>query len=209
MPEDPHEEWRRLTQLYSEMYDGQLLELASSMNDLTEMAKTVLRDELRKRGLGDPLAAGWSAQARIREHEQEALKEAETEVAERPVEYSWKVPLCECDLSIEAFQVSEALRRAGIQSWVNRPQFPSDLRGSIVLVAADQLDEARAVIANPIPQDIIDESREEIPVYAPPTCPACGAVDPILMATDPSNSWECESCGKEWTDPVDDRAEAS
>ena len=209
MPETPDQEWRRLTQLYAGMYDGQLLELAATFNDLTEMAKTVLRDELLKRELGDPLASDWSRQARIREHQQHALDERESDAREKSVEYTWKVPLCACDLSSEAWQIGETLRRAGIQSWLNRPQFPSDLRGPIVLVPADQLDEARLVIANPIPQDIIDESLVETPEYDSPVCPSCGAEDPVLLSTDPSNSWECESCGEEWTDPVDDRREAT
>jgi hypothetical protein len=208
MAETPDQEWRRLTKLYSEMYDGQLLELAASLNDLTQMGKTVLRDELRKRDLGDPLAPGWLAQQRMQEHEHEALEAAEADAANKPIEYTWKVPLCECGLSIEARQIAATLRRAGIQCWMNGPQFASDLRGPIILVAADQLDEARAIIANPIPQDIIDESRVEIPEYAPPMCPSCGAADPVLLSADPTNSWECEACGTEWSDPIDDRAEA-
>ena len=207
LDETPDQQWRRLTKLYGDMYDGQLLELAATFNDLTEMARTVLRDELRKRALGDPLAPGWSAAAQLKVHEEEALEPAEDAGAEKPVEFTWKVPLWECNLSIEALQIAEALRRAGIQCWLNRPQFPSDLRGPTVLVAADQLDEARAVIANPIPQDIIDESQMEIPEYAPPVCPSCGAADPILVSTEPANSWECEACGKEWIDPVDEPAE--
>jgi len=209
MPESPDQEWRRLTQLYADKYDGELLELAASIDGLTEMAKTVLRDEMRKRGLGDPLAADWSTQMAAADPAQQALENAETDAAGKPIEYTWKVELCECELSIEAQQIAEALRRAGIQAWLNRSQFPSDLRGPIVYVAADQLDEARAVLANPIPQDIIDDSLAEIPEYAPPLCPACGAADPTLLSAEPSNSWECESCGKEWTEPPDDRAEAS
>lgn len=208
MPESPDQEWRRLTKLYGEMYDGQLLDLAASLNDLTEMGKTVLRDELRKRGLGDPLTPGWAAQQRIEEHEQEALEAAEAEAADQPVEYTWKVPLCECELSIEAKQIAATLRRAGIPCWMNGPQFASDLRGPVILVAADQLDEARAIIANPIPQDIVDESRVEIPEYAPPVCPSCGAADPVLLSADPTNSWECEACGNEWSDPIDEPAQA-
>jgi hypothetical protein len=205
MPESP-DEWRRLTELYAGMYDGQLLELGASLNDLTDMARTVLRDEMRKRGLGDPLSPGWADEnKRAREDAERALRAAETEAAETAAdgtytEYSWKVVLCECDETVQAYQVREMLRRARIDAWVQPPR---------VLVAADQLDEASAVIANPIPQDIIDESRMEIPAFASPVCPSCGAVDPILLAADPSNSWECESCGNEWTDPLDDRAQAT
>jgi hypothetical protein len=189
------------------MYDGQLLELTASIHDLTEMGKTVLRDEMRKRGLGDPLTPGWSARQHIEEHEKEALEAAEADAADKPFEYTWKVELCGCNDSVEARQIGETLKRAGIPCWGNGPSFPADLRGPIILVAADQLDEARAILAQPIPQDILDESRVEIPEYAPPVCPSCGAADPVLLSADPTNSWECEACGKEWSDPIDEPAE--
>jgi len=208
MLDNPEQEWRRLTGLYGEMYDEQLLELATTFNDLTDMAKTVLRDEMRKRGLGDPLAPGWSAVEVSRVDADRALDAAEAQATGKPIDYTWKVLLCESNDSVEAWQVAETLRRAGLECWIDRPRFPSEMSGPRILVAADQLDEARAVIANPIPQDIIDDSRQEIPEYRPPVCPACGAADPILIATDPSNSWECESCGKEWADPVENRAKA-
>jgi hypothetical protein len=50
---DPVEEWKRLSALYSEMSDGELLELKDALNDLTDGAQCVLRDELKKRHLWD------------------------------------------------------------------------------------------------------------------------------------------------------------
>jgi hypothetical protein len=209
MPENPDQEWRRLTENYAEMYDEQLLDLAASFNDLTDMAKTVLRDEVRKRGLGDPLSPDFAALAQGRADAEQALNAAESEAAEKPaVDYTWKVELCECNDSVEASQIAEVLRRAGLDSWVQTPRYAGDMLGPKVMVAADQLEDARAVIANPIPQDIVQTSLEQIPEYTPPVCPACGAADPILLAADPSNSWECEACGKEWSDPVEDHSEA-
>jgi hypothetical protein len=208
MPETQEQEWRRLTEAYGEMYDEQLLDLADSLNDLTETARTVLRDELRKRGLGDPLAPGWSAEGVRHADADQALDAAEGEAAGQPATYTYKVLLCECDETEQAVQIHTMLKRAGIDAWVQAPQGSYGIRTPRVSVAADQLDEARAVIANPIPQDIIDESRQEIPEYTPPVCPACGAADPILIAADPSNSWECESCGNEWSDPVVTPSEA-
>lgn len=210
MPETPDQEWRRLTKLYGEMYDGQLLELAASLNDLTEMGKTVLRDELRKRGLGDPMAPGWSAEQKmmIDEHEREALEAAEADAAGQPdtyTEYSWKVEVGGFDSREEAIQRNEQLRRAGVESWLRASADQGSYR---LLVAADQVEEARAVFETPIPQDIIDESRIEIPEYAPPVCPSCGAADPVLLSADPTNSWECEACGNEWSEPIDERAQA-
>src|SRR5258708_24470704 len=155
------------------MYDEQLLNLADPLNALTKPARTVLRDELRKRGLGDPLAPGWTAEGVRHPLADEALDPAETEADGSYTEYSWKVILCDCEKTPQALQIVEMLRRAKIDAWN---------RESRVLVAADQVDEARAVIANPIPQGIIDDSRQEIPEYTPPVCPACGAADPILIA---------------------------
>ena len=56
MQESPDQEWRRLGEHYAGMYDEELLELARDYKNLTEMAQQVLRDEMKKRGLGEPLA---------------------------------------------------------------------------------------------------------------------------------------------------------
>ncbi|HEX8810726.1 MAG TPA: hypothetical protein VF742_01915, partial [Terracidiphilus sp.] len=52
---DSYEEWRRLGEHYAQMLDGELLQLANDYSDLTEVAQQALRDEMSKRGLGDPL----------------------------------------------------------------------------------------------------------------------------------------------------------
>jgi hypothetical protein len=129
-----------------------------------------------------------------------------------PHEYTWKTPLCECYTQKEAAQLQEALRRAGIESWFNFGGFTTSfvpttsqsvMFGDIqVLVAADQLDQARAIAAQPIPQDIIEESETETPEYEVPKCPKCGAEDPTLESAEPTNHWHCENCDAEWDDPV-------
>jgi hypothetical protein len=129
--------------------------------------------------------------------------------SDEPVEYTWKTVLCEGVEYDRAWQIQEVLRRAGIESWIERAgggrasrfanEFDGDLR---VKVAADELDRAQAIIANPIPQDIVDESHETAPEYEPPRCPSCGAEDPVLESAEPVNAWKCEICGREWTDPA-------
>ncbi len=106
------------------------------------------------------------------------------------------------------------LRRAGIESWIQRPGARFVVPWVDVLgvgdlqinVAADQLEQARAVVAQPIPQDIIDEHTEEeaTPAYEIPACPKCKAEDPTLESVEPSNNWLCESCGHTWSDPIPD-----
>lgn len=129
--------------------------------------------------------------------------------SEQPHEYTWKTVLCEGVEYDQAWQIREVLRRAGIESWLERPgaQFvtstPGVGMGDIrVLVAADELDRAQSIAANPIPQDIIDESHETVPEYEPPRCPGCGADDPVLESAEPVNAWKCEICGREWSDPA-------
>jgi transposase-like protein len=69
-----------------------------------------------------------------------------------------------------------------------------------VVVAADELEEARAIAARPIPQEIINQSRVKVEDYEPPVCPRCGAADPLLQGVDPFNQWLCESCRARWTE---------
>ena len=126
-----------------------------------------------------------------------------------PIEYTWKTLLCECDTSQQANELSEALKQAGIESWIEGPR-PSaysayaslDLANPRVLVAADQLDQARAVAAQPIPAETLNASDTDVPDFTPPSCPNCGAPDPVLEGVDPANSWKCEQCGRQWTESV-------
>lgn len=123
------------------------------------------------------------------------------------VDYTWETPLCDCDTLLQARELSEALKQAGIESWIEAPGTGSryasfSLSSPRVLVAADQLDQARAIAAQPIPRQIIDDTQTEIPDYQPPKCPECGAPDPILEGVDPTNSWRCEQCGQSWSDPT-------
>ena len=127
-----------------------------------------------------------------------------------PHEYTWKTILCACDEYREAWRISEALRRAGIESWIERqgsryaiPWAGEFMTGELqVQVAADELETARAVASQPIPQDIIEESETEIPEYKVPKCPKCSAEDPILEEVEPSNTWRCEQCDAQWTETL-------
>lgn len=327
----PDKEWRRLTEHYAGMYDEELLNLARDSKDLTEMAQQVLRDEIKKRGLGDPTAprpkpaslqvsgsasrqspaapaktadqrdvAARTAEAVSRDPRAEvdrmrfaahysalgdedlldladdlesltpgarlalkdelakrgldreaAEKESVLERAEEqarnpadsatvrranydilagpmansyavdndpevpgsfedgPLEYTWKTELCTCDEVIEARQLGAALTRAGIENWVE--YFPGYAVGILtprVFVPADRLEEAKAIAAKPIPSDIIEDSQTTVPEYEMPKCPKCHAADPVLIDTEPSNKWLCESCGNEWAEPVAADAQA-
>jgi hypothetical protein len=215
-------EAQRLIEHYSRMYDAELLRLADNADDLTEIARQVLGDEMKKRGLGESapsatsvpasVALGRSAAVAIESSGRWGGPESVYSVDENetPHEFTWKVPLCECDDYTQAWQIAEVLRRAGIDCWIQAPKWhPTDPDGRRVTVGADQLEEARAIIAQPIPQDIIEESKVKVPEYEVPTCPHCGAPDPVLVSVDPVNAWACEVCEKEWNDPQGEPRESA
>ncbi len=125
--------------------------------------------------------------------------------ANGPHEYTWKTPLCECETSEQARELVEALQKAGIDSWVDstgsRSRYAmSDLGYPRVLVAADQLDQARVIAAQPIPQKIVDDTKEEEADFVEPKCPKCGSDDVVPEGVDPENTWRCEQCDEQWTE---------
>jgi hypothetical protein len=210
---NPMEEWQRLTEVYREKYDEELLELAADSADLTEVAQQVLRDEMKKRGLELPRAAAVPQKQpdRAAELRQEpAADPADTEDAEQdnefPREFTWKTLLCRCGEREQALQICEMLRRAGIERWLGNPssRFASmEISGHEIFVPADQLEQAQVIAAQPVPQDIVDQSKESTPEYELPVCPKCGAADPVLESADPVNSWHCEACENDWSDPAE------
>jgi hypothetical protein len=229
MQSDPVEEWRRLTALYGEMGDVEIVELADQIDDLTPTAQQILRDELKKRRILEHPPSRLTYFAQSSEHvrdrrsithfvpaseqgrgsEQQVVEEKEDNTRQ---EYTWKTLLCECRDLAEAKAVAIVLMEAGIESWIERPQqYYVDSGSPCVKVAADQLDHALELMKQPIPQELIDEQKdiEAAPEYEVPTCPQCGADDPTLESVEPSNKWLCESCGHGWSDHVHDREKES
>jgi hypothetical protein len=218
MQADPITEWQRLTHLYREMGDGELVELDAGKDDLTDVAMQVLRDEMKKRGLDEPRKPGtepnqtgsfgaskWGA------GDDAEVGEEAAEASDPPQEYTWKTFLCEREDPEETWQIQEVLRQAGIESWIENPGYYVVPGASIprIMVAADQLEKACEILAKPIPREIVEQSKMQIPDYEPPACPSCGAADPILEGADPVNSWRCESCGKQWSEQEEDARASS
>ena len=226
---DNVKEWQRLTRLYTEKSDIELRELAQDFNDLTEIAQQILRDELKKRSLPQPenlvtansvkaardfgLPAG-KAGMRFGDSVLDADSSPREDQSEAEVgpahEYSWKVVLCECDEREDATDLMTALERAGIRSWYDGPDSPFSLSsyGPRILVAADELDRARLVMEQPISEEIRNQTRTAVPDFESPCCAKCGAADPLLMAADTGNTWQCEECGAEWTETLPEASES-
>ena len=226
MQADPIFEWQRLTEHYRQMSEGELLALAGDFADLTETARQALRSEMRSRGLGDPetpetkvppaselqqslsvprknfdMLAGPLANSYVVPSDPAEQDQEDNQEDNSPVDYTWKTLLCECNEVAEAEQLSDVLARAGIQNWIEGlPGYSIGIGNPRVLVAADQLDQARAIAARPIPPEIVAESETKVPEFTPPSCPKCGAEDPVLEGVDPANTWRCEQCGEQWTE---------
>jgi hypothetical protein len=217
MQTDPMAEWQRITKVYRGMYDDELINLVADKEDLTDIARQVLDLELKRRGLGDLSHAGPAHEIPEPKHERRAallgnqggasqiVLDHRARLNEAPIEYSWKTLLCECESMEQAQQLSESLKLAGIDSWIDDPNAASRFKGidqaaPRVLVAADQLEQAREVAANPVPKEIVEDSKFIAPEFEMPKCPHCGAGDPALEGVNPFNSWRCEGCGCQWTE---------
>jgi hypothetical protein len=223
MQADPQEEWRRLTRLYGEMGDLEIRELADQINDLTDTAQQILRDEIKKRGISEsspqPRPVANSPFTHWTQEEDAAPDPDQSNREPGSSDFTWKTALCRCESMHEAAARCEMLRRSGVESWIQHPgsRFPIPWADELgagdiqVNVAADQLQLAKAIVAQPIPQDILDQVKEEqsAPAYESPACPKCKAADPILESVEPSNNWLCESCGHTWSDPIHDPTESA
>ena len=215
---DPAEEWQRLSEHYRGMFDEELEELARSFGDLTETAQQVLRNELKNRGMAAPgtkAKAGSSPDcgpsapeggrwASAVDPDAGAGSDGESDSPDGsagPIEFTWKTVLCECDAEEQALAICQALRRAGIENWYQAPGRGWSTGSPRVMVAADQLEQARQIASQPIPEEILEELRVVAPEYVAPPCPACQAADPVLEGAEPSNNWLCEACGHQWSDP--------
>jgi hypothetical protein len=217
MQGNPAAEWQRLTVYYREMSDVELLELAAAIVDLTETAQQVLRSEMNYRRLDLPRAAvdapnpsdppaiqRWGSSINPDAGTVESSDSGALDEDNLRSDFTWKTTLCECEDRKQAWQIYEVLRQAGVESWIEQPgsRYSIDISYPRVLVAADQLEEARQIAARPIPQEIIDLSQMDLPQFEAPKCPKCGAEDPVLESVEPANAWLCEACGAQWADPA-------
>ena len=206
------------------MLDGELEQLAESFGDLTETAQQVLRAELRSRGLEEPGApkttGSYSTPSATNRFVSSFERDAGLSRSDKPdgdeeddsqKDFTWKTLLCECSTSAEAYQLKQVLQRAGIDSWVEKPgssRYSFGMSSPRVVVAADQLEQAIEIASQPIPKEIIEESKVEVPEYVPPSCPKCGAEDPVLESAEPVNAWLCEACGEQWSEPAPESDES-
>ncbi len=221
------QELARLREYYHPMSDEELLELEGDIKNLNPTAQQVLNEELTLRGIGkkaSDAAKVWRGANVEGSGAELSADSADDGLVDFPGPsaaavyddgkqfvdgkgqvFTYKTLLCECDDKEQAWQLKELLRRNGIDSWVQTPaRSKYDLPlPSRVEVGADQLEQAKRIAAQPMPQEIIkmfEEIEEDVAEFEIDKCPQCGAEDPILEGVDPVNQWLCESCGHQWKD---------
>lgn len=213
------EEWRRLTDLYSRMSEGELEKLASEAYELTDMARDVLRGQISRRGL----------QLQLLDYP------APPEIApprERPADFDPErldlVGLGRVYDLEDARRTKNILNQACVPSYFgpnNRenaeelgPLFAAaeaeaQKRGFQVGVQlkVSSTDSQRALqaFANAPPEPEPETTPEDDPDYLA-VCPRChsseivfqgleedGSPDPVL---DSQWNWSCDACGHKWKD---------
>jgi hypothetical protein len=183
-----------LTADYRAMSDAEITAVARGYDDLTGPVQALVRSEFARRGLEPPVVD----------------EEASVETRKLVTVARFR------DLT-EAALAQGALESAGIESYlrdtnlVRNDWFYSNLVGGIRMdVAEADVDAAKAVLAQPIPESIALDTGQS---YQQPTCPRCGSLEvrssfALSGAQDEAASaslssrpgWECELCGAVWTD---------
>jgi hypothetical protein len=184
------EQYSELTRLYAEYGDDELIALGRQVGDLTETAQEALKGELARRKL--------IVSPKVKEP---VVDEIAAEKDDPRDGFGWLAPedcITEFAESEDALAAGEMLRAEGIECEVMVPQ-SLDMRPPRVAVAPADVERAAALLEKPIPEEfrILVRTRDQFEV---PTCPGCGAADPLLEEIEPTNKWRCEVCDRVWVD---------
>lgn len=183
------EQYRKLQELYADMSDARLMEMAGQAADLTELAQQVLRAEVAKRGLDKPTPVASS----------DGVTPDSTDVVS-----IWK--LNDPD---KAQSVVDALEAAGIAACVvpEKVEFAgggSEEQHDVRVVRTDTGRALEVIRANF--QD--DDAPEEELDTRVEVCPNCQSADIVLESVDAAPgkdssqtyNWTCGACGHQWKD---------
>lgn len=195
----PASERRRLTQLYADMSDGELLRLARTPEALTEVAWEVLEDELDHRNLEIP---------------------AEHAAPVPRLDLRTLVPIRQFRDLPEALLAKGCIESAGIECYlrddnlVRLDWFISNFIGGIKLcVRPEDVETARRLLDEPILEGMYVHG---VGLYEQPRCPKCQSLDVNFQELDrpiaylsaflsvpvplQRQAWRCHSCYAEWDD---------
>jgi len=196
MANNSDQERMRLTEAYRKISDGELEKIAGEADELTEVAREVIRTELARRGLKLELV--------------EDRANDEMEVRQLVTLRTFR------DLP-EALLAKGSLESAGIEcslgddNMVRLDWFYSNAIGGIkLLVRGEDVDTAEQVLTQPIPEHF---EVSDVGDFEQPRCPKCGSLDVNFQESDPAaylsiavnvplpfrrRAWRCRACNEEW-----------
>jgi hypothetical protein len=198
---DQDEEYRRLTELYAGMSDGELEALTRDTGSLTDAAARALAEERQRRSLPQEPQQNTATQEKADWEDLIVLRQFR-------------------DLP-EALLAKGSLESAGIETvladdnMVRMDWFISNLVGGIKLcVRPADADAAMELLNQPVPAGFEVEGIGE---YQQPSCPHCGSLDISFEALNkpaayasawvgiplpvPRRRWICNACGETWPEP--------
>jgi hypothetical protein len=186
-------EYLRLTQLYKQFGDAELLELQSQVDQLTDIAQDVLRAEVSSRGLIIPV------------QKLDTDETADADTYDQPPGFGrLSSPDCIWEFAeqVDAKAAAAMLSEAGIVYDIILPSRETlDMSAPRIAVLPRDKDRVRQLLSHPIPEEYKNLASTE-DLFVPPSCPRCNSEDPLLESIDPTNKWLCEVCGHTWQDQI-------
>ena len=182
------DQYRKLEELYAEMSDRRLEEMAEQIDNLTDMAKEVLEAEISRRGLGKGTP--------------EAPVEGPVPSGDELVGV-WGVKD-----DIEAESVMSVLESAGIPAVLGVEQYELVDGGFedqlVVKVVRESRLRAMELLHQHFPRELEQHAADELVVV----CPSCKSPDIIFQSLDSQPgtnvaakfNWSCDACGHQWRD---------
>ena len=203
---DSATEWRRLSELYGRMANGELLALARKQSELTDVAHDALANEMRFRKL------------KLEAEEPAVRAKPSRELDPAYEEDRQLVQICTVWSLADALQVQQLLDRAGIPFVMGKEMatdasavtsnFAEGVAVGIMQIGAPWARQALQYY-EPLnePKEERVEELGEIPVY----CPKCRSSEVVfdqLIGERPKTAkdspqlfeWACDACGYRWKD---------
>jgi hypothetical protein len=194
---DPEQERQRLTELYAQMSEGELLKVCDKPLSLSEVARQVLRFEFERRGLDSALLDSEPATDSVEYRELTMIRRyrdlPEALLAKTSLEST----------GIECFLADENIVRV---DWLW-----SNLLGGVKLhVKTEDAIAALEILDQPEPEGFEVEGFGQ---FERPRCPNCNSINihfeelsPVafvsayLLVPIPLHckGWKCHSCGHQW-----------
>lgn len=222
---DPEQERQRLAEFYAGQLDGELEKVATQAYDLTDLAREVLRAELKKRGLTTDSMEESAMVAKIAVEPQPDAPSVPRPPEGNEPGFEGKfdprkmVVIRKFRDLPEALLAKGSLDSAGIncalldENVVRLDWFWSNLMGGVkLLVDPEDAVAADAILKQPIPEQFDVSGVGE---YEQPHCPKCGSLDINFRESDPAayvamyviapiplrrRAWRCHACHAEWED---------